>query len=76
MGVLKELWLLSRMYRMLDRAEKQYLKAAWEQRDGQHILADAFTASAERFEARYRFYETEYHRVRDRRGPARPGVTS
>ncbi len=76
MGILTELWLLSRMYRMLDRAEKQYLKAAWEERDGQPILAEAFTASARRYEARYEFYEAEYVRIRDRRGPARPKVAS
>lgn len=76
MGIFKELWLLSRMHRMLDRAEKQYLKAAWERRDDGHVLAEAFTASAERFEARYRFYEAEYVRVRDRRGPARPEAAS
>jgi hypothetical protein len=76
MGILKELWFLARMHRMLDCAEKQYLKAAWEEVAGQFNLAEAFTASARRYEARFEFYEAEYVRVRDRRGPARPEVAS
>lgn len=76
MSVLKELWLLTRMHRMLDRAEKQFLTAAFEGRDGNPGLQDAYTASAERYEARYRFYEAEYVRVRDRRAPARTEVRS
>jgi hypothetical protein len=76
MSWLKQLWLLRRWHRMLTLAERQYIKAAWEQVEGQLSLHAAFTESAERFEARAAYFQAEYVRVRDHRAPVRAEMTS